>query len=187
MGYVASLLGGVLFAGGEALESMFGFNIYAAIVILAAATGAYTIYGGLVSAAWTDFMQLVLLLAAGLLVALLGLWKAGGLVALATAYPEKFQVFLPPEHKLFPATGVFTGFLTIGIWYNCASQHIVQRCLSARDEWHARTGVVTAGFLHVLMPLLFVVPGIAAYKLFPGLERPDHAFPTCSPRGCGDS
>ena len=178
VGYVASLLGGVLFAGGEALESMFGFNIYAAIVILAAATGAYTIYGGLVSAAWTDFMQLVLLLAAGLLVALLGLWKAGGLVALATAYPEKFQVFLPPEHKLFPATGVFTGFLTIGIWYNCASQHIVQRCLSARNEWHARTGVVTAGFLHVLMPLLFVVPGIAAYKLFPGLERPDHAFPT---------
>jgi SSS family solute:Na+ symporter len=111
------------------------------------------------------------------LVTVVGLWKAGGLVSLVAQYPEKFQVFLPPTHPLFPATGVFTGFLSVGIWYNCASQHTVQRCLAARSEWDARVGVVMAGFLHVLMPLLVVVPGIAAYKLFPGLERPDHAYP----------
>lgn len=177
VGYVASLLGGVLFAGGEALESMFGVNIYTAIILLAVGTGAYTIYGGLISAAWTDFLQLILLLAAGLLVAGLGLWQVGGLMQLVSEYPSKFQVFLPPDHKIFPATGIFTGFLSVGIWYNCASQHLVQRCLAAKDEWHARVGVVTAGFLHIIMPLLIVVPGIIAFKLFPNLERPDHAYP----------
>ncbi|HEV8131445.1 MAG TPA: sodium/solute symporter [Acidobacteriota bacterium] len=177
IGYVASLIGAVLFAGGEALESMFGWNIYWSIVILAAATGAYTIYGGLTSVAWTDVLQLILLLVAGIVVAVAGLWKVGGLVQLAHEYPSKFQAFLPPTHKLFPATGVFTGFLSVGIWYNCASQHTVQRCLAAKSEWNARMGVIAAGFLHVLMPLLVVVPGIVAFKLFPKLDRPDHAYP----------
>src|SRR4029434_3896483 len=78
--------------------------------------------------------------------------------------------------ELFPYTGVFTAFLSMGIWYNCTSQHIVQRCLAAKDEWHARVGVVSAGFLHVVTPFLFTLPGIIAYKLFPNLERPDSAY-----------
>ena len=90
--------------------------------------------------------------------------------------PEKFDMFLPPKHEQFPWTGVFTGFLTVGLWYTCASQHIVQRVLSAKDEWHARMGVVSAGFLRILTPLFFVVPGIAAVKLFPDLEQPDQAY-----------
>lgn len=88
-------------------------------------------------------------------------------------------MFLPPTHEQFPWTGVFTGFLTVGLWYTCASQHIVQRVLSAKNEWHARMGVVSAGFLRILTPLFFVVPGIAAYKLLPELEaarRQDHAY-----------
>jgi SSS family solute:Na+ symporter len=90
--------------------------------------------------------------------------------------PEKFDIFLPPEHEQFPWTGVFTGFLTVGLWYTCASQHIVQRVLSAKDEWHARMGVVSAGMLRIVTPLFFVLPGIAAVKLFPHLERADHAY-----------
>src|SRR5205823_1194888 len=50
--------------------------------------------------------------------------------------------------------------------------------LGAKDEWHARMGVVAAGFLHVITPFFFVLPGIAAFKLFPHLERPDQAYLT---------
>src|SRR6267142_2959571 len=82
----------------------------------------------------------------------------------------------PPTHKPFPFTGVFTGFLTVGIWYSCTSQHIVQRVLSAKDEWNARVGVICAGFLHVIMPFFFIVPGIIAFKMFPHLENPDQAY-----------
>ena len=140
-------------------------------------TGAYTIYGGMKSSAWTDFMQMMR-------DAHRGNSAAGSGTAAKRAdwcnwparCPEKFDMFLPPTHEQFPWTGVFTGFLTVGLWYTCASQHIVQRVLSAKDEWHARMGVVSAGFLRILTPLFFVVPGIAAFKLFPDLERPDHAY-----------
>src|SRR5438067_1724717 len=176
VGYIVSLIAGPLYAGGLALENMFGMNLVWAIVLLGVLTGAYTIYGGLKSAAWTDFMQMGILLIGGILVPVIGLWKVGGIFQLAHDLPQKFQVFHGPRHELFPFTGVFTSFLSVGIWYNCTSQHIVQRCLAAKDEWNARVGVVTAGFLHIITPFLFVLPGIIAFKLFPHLARPDHSY-----------
>lgn len=187
LGYIFSLIAGPLYAGGLALESMFGVNLVFAIVVLGALTAAYTIYGGLKSAAWTDFMQIGVLLIGGIWVPVIGLWKVGGLMKLAADLPQKFQVFHSARHELFPWTGVFTSFLSVGIWYNCTSQHIVQRCLGAKDEWNARTGVVTAGFLHIFLPALFVLPGIIAFKLFPHMQRPDQSYivlvETLVPRG----
>jgi SSS family solute:Na+ symporter len=184
IGYIFTLLAGSLYAGGLAIERIFELqlssdlatNIRWGIIFFAATTGAYTIYGGMKSSAWTDFMQMIVLLFAGILLPILALVKTGGLGPLAREYPEKFDVFLPPTHEQFPWTGVFTGFITVGLWYTCASQHIVQRVLSAKDEWHARMGVVSAGYMRILTPLFFVVPGIAAIKLFPHLEKPDQAY-----------
>jgi SSS family solute:Na+ symporter len=176
IGYLFSLIAGPLYAGGLALESMFGINLVWGIVFLGVLTGAYTVYGGLKSAAWTDFMQIAVLLVGGILVPLIGLQKVGGLGALVHEFPQKFQVFHSSRNQLFPASGVFTSFLSVGIWYNCTSQHIVQRCLGARDEWNARMGVVTAGFLHIVLPFLFVVPGIIAFKLFPHMAQPDQSY-----------
>ncbi len=176
VGYVAAIIAGSLYAGGVALESIFGLNVLYGIIFFALAAGLYTIYGGLSSAAWTDFMQMFVLLGAGLMVPVLALAHAGNLLPLVHEFPEKFQMFHPPTSKPFPFTGVFTGFLTVGIWYSCTSQHIVQRVLGAKDEWHARMGVVCAGFLHIITPFFFILPGIAAFKLYPHLERPDQAY-----------
>src|SRR5213079_2339063 len=178
VGYVAAILGGTFSAVALALQSMLQMDLTWAIIFFGVTTGAYTIYGGLTSAAWTDFMQVALLLTAGILIPVLGLARVGGLGALMHEFPEKFQVFLPPTHPRFPVTGVFTGFLTVGIWYSCTSQHMVQRVLGAKDEWHARVGVVCAGFLHVIMPVFFIVPGIIAFKMFPNLPHPDQAYLT---------
>jgi SSS family solute:Na+ symporter len=160
---------------------MMGLNPMYGILFFAIFTGCYTIYGGLKSAAWTDFMQMWVLLVGGLMVPVLGLWKIGGLHKLIIEHPDKFQVFLPPTHERFPFTGVFTGFLSVGIWYSCTSQHIVQRVLGAKDEWNARIGVILAGFLHILTPFFFALPGIIAIVLFPELgktpgTRPDQAY-----------
>jgi solute:Na+ symporter, SSS family len=176
VGYVAAILGGTLYAGGLALQSMLQMDLAWAIIFFGVTTGAYTIYGGLTSAAWTDFMQVALLLTAGILIPVLGLARVGGLDALMHEFPDKFQVFLPPTHERFPVTGVFTGFLTVGIWYSCTSQHMVQRVLGAKDEWHARMGVVGAGYLRIVTPLFFVLPGIIAFKLVPNLPRQDLAY-----------
>src|SRR5256885_6270158 len=146
------------------------------IIFFAVTTGVYTIYGGLKSAAWTDFLQIIILLFAGFLVPVLALAHAGDLTDFIRTHPEHFQVFKPPTDKPFPFTGVFTGFLSVGIWYSCTSQHMVQRVLSAKDEWNARMGVVCAGFLHVIMPFFFIVPGVLAFKMFPNLPHPDQAY-----------
>src|SRR5437868_14996652 len=175
IGYVAAILGGTLYAGALYLQSMLQMDLTWAIIFFGVTTGAYTIYGGLTSAAWTDFMQVALLLTAGVLIPVLGLAKVGGLSALMQEFPDKFQVFLPPTHPRFPVTGVFTGFLTVGIWYSCTSQHMVQRVLGAKDEWHARMGVVGAGYLRIITPFFFVLPGVIAWKLFPNLPRQDMA------------
>src|SRR3954470_23432188 len=186
VGYIGTLMAGSLYAGGLAIDNMFGFNMTAdpstniaiGIIFFATGTGVYTIYGGMKASAWTDFLQIIVMLFGGILLPVLALHKVGGLWQLAKEYPQKFDLFLPAEHEQFPWTGVFTGFLTVGLWYTCASQHIVQRVLSAKDEWHARMGVVTAGFLRILTPLFFAIPGIAAAKLYshPPLEKADDAY-----------
>src|SRR5262249_51661402 len=186
---VAAIIAGSLFAGGVALQSMLGpffpdfldtphRQIVAGICFFAVVTGAYTIYGGLKSAAWTDFMQILVLGAGGVLVPVLGLQQACGFSELIREHPDKFQVFLPVNHERFPFTGVFTGFLTVGLWYSCTSQHIVQRVLAAKDEYHARMGVVGAGFLHIVTPFFFTVPGTLAFALHPHLARSDAAYLT---------
>jgi len=193
VGFVAAINAGALYSGGIMLDSFFGDDLARLlpnlslagnpvspvvwyIIFFAVTTGIYTIYGGLKSAAWTDFMQITILLFAGFLVPVLALMQAGDLGPFIQQHPEHFQMFKPPTHKVFPFTGVFTGFLSVGIWYSCTSQHMVQRVLSAKDEWNARMGVVCAGFLHVIMPFFFIVPGIIALKMFPNLPHPDQAY-----------
>jgi SSS family solute:Na+ symporter len=70
------------------------------------------------------------------------------------------------------------GCLCVSIFYCAANQFIVQRTLAAKDEWHARMGVVFTDYLKFLMPLIIVVPGLLAPQLFPKLAKPDMAFPT---------
>jgi SSS family solute:Na+ symporter len=187
VGYVAAIIAGSLFAGGVALQRMLGpffadvlpdphEQIVVGILFFAVVTGAYTIYGGLKSAAWTDFMQIIVLGVGGVVVPILGLIHVGGLGSLVREHPEHFHVFLPATHERFPFTGVFTGFLTVGLWYSCTSQHIVQRVLAAKDEYHARMGVVGAGFLHIITPFFFVLPGVIAFALYPALPRADGAY-----------
>src|SRR4051812_48717815 len=102
VGYVGAILSGTLYAGGLAFERMLGpfvggdphKQVVAGIVFFAVLTGAYTIYGGLRSAAWTDFMQIIVLGAGGVLVPILGLIalrKSGGFLAFVHDNPQKFQ------------------------------------------------------------------------------------------------
>jgi len=168
----------VMLAGGKAMKGMFGIDESVTILCLAVLSGSYTIYGGLKSVAWTDFLQFLVMMLGGLVVTVIGLTKAGGLHDLMLFAPEKFKIIYPITDKDYPWFGVWSLFISIGIWYNCTNQFIVQRCLGARSEWDARMGVVFAGFMKILLPLLVVIPGIVAFKLYPNLPDKDQAFPT---------
>lgn len=176
--WIVAQMAVVMLAGAKAMRGMFDFDETATILALAALAGSYTIYGGLRSVAWTDFLQFVVMMIGGFVVAWVGLQKVGGLGALMQGAPEKFRIIYPATDKDYPWFGVWTLFLSVGIWYNCTNQFIVQRCLGARSEWDARMGVVFAGFIKVVLPLLIVVPGIVAFQLYPGLVDKDLAYPT---------
>ena len=176
--WITAQMSVVMLAGGKAMKGMFGVDETVTILALAVLAGSYTIYGGLISVAWTDFLQFIVMMIGGLVVAFVGLHRVGGLHELMLAAPEKFKMVYPITDKDWPWFGILSLDISVGIWYNCTNQFIVQRCLGARSEWDARMGVIFAGFVKILMPLLIVVPGIVAFKLFPGLPDKDYAWPT---------
>ncbi len=176
--WIVAQMAAVMLAAGKAAKGMFDLDPTITILCLAVLAGSYTIYGGLISVAWTDFVQFVVMMLGGLVVTVIGLHRVGGLHELMLAAPEKFKIIYPITDKEYPWLGVWCIFISVGVWYNCTNQFIVQRCLGARSEWDARMGVVFAGFMKIVLPLLVVIPGIVAFQLFPGLKDADQAFPS---------
>ena len=84
---------------------------------------------------------------------------------------------LAASHPELPWTGILVGMASTNLWYYATNQYINQRVLGARSEWHARAGVIFAGFLGLFLTLAVCFPGLIAYRLFPDLENPDQAYP----------
>ena len=179
IGLVIAMLGGVMFAGAKAMNVFFPqIDIWMGVLILAVAAGTYTIYGGLLSAVWADVLQFCLLMVGGIIVSVYGVTHAGGLDQLMDTMPEKFIMFYSSKHEMIPWTGFISGLVSVGLWYNCANQFMVQRCLGARSEWDARMGVVMAGFSKAILPFIVVIPGIVAFYLFQSrISDGDQAWP----------
>ncbi len=155
------------------------------VITLAIVAGVYTILGGLKAVIWTDVLQSMLLLAAGILVAILtfghsaiGGWS--GMLALDAAGADKMHLYLPSTHAELPWTGMFTGLMCLHFFYWGTNQFIVQRALAARSDGEARLGIVLAGFFKLLIPFFAIGTGIASYYLFAAVGAqpdPDAAFP----------
>ena len=167
--YIGSRSLGLLLAG-TALEIGYGGGILA----LALITASYTIFGGLKAVIYTDVIQSVLLLGAGILVAVLtfaqpevGGWS--GMMAFDQARPlgeQKMHLYLPPSHPDLPWTGALSGLLVLHCFYWSTNQPIVQRALAAKSDREARIGIVVAGFLKLLIPFFAIAGGVAAAQLF---------------------
>lgn len=160
------------------------FGYYVAFVIaLAVISASYTIFGGLKAVVWTDVIQSVLLLGAGILVAILVFKEIGGWSAMMEADRaggDKMHLYLPMNHSQLPWTGVFTGLMAMHCFYWGTNQFIVQRALAARSDTEAKLGIIAAGFLKLLIPFFAIAAGVAAFYLFKTrLDReiaPDTAF-----------
>jgi SSS family solute:Na+ symporter len=174
--YIFVEVSSVLYLGALSAHAMLGFDIKTSIVVLAVITGAYTIAGGLRAVVWTELLQLSVLVAGGLALTVVTFNKVGGMSAVV-ADSQNWHMFLPASDPDFPWT-MFLGAVCISIYYNAANQFIVQRTLAAKNEWHARMGVVFASYLDFFMPLVYVVPGLLAPLLYPDLEKADLVFPT---------
>jgi solute:Na+ symporter, SSS family len=186
--YVFVNLTAILWLGATAVHTVSGINVQIALIALGVFAGAYALYGGLKAVARTDIVQVSLLVLGGLIICYISLNKISGnagMVAgfheLTVRFPEKFKMILPPSnpnYKNLPGLSVLLGGMWVmNVSYWGFNQYIIQRALGAKDIREAQKGIVLAAFLKLLMPVIIVLPGIAAAALAPNLARPDEAYP----------
>ncbi|AVQ04537.1 sodium transporter [Caulobacter segnis] len=185
--YVFVNLTSILWLGSIAVHTVTGLDQMWALAAIGAFALAYQIWGGLKAVALTDIVQVALLVTGGLIIAWLSLGKIGGgdVVAgfhhLTTQFPEKFDMILSkdnPHYKDLPGIAVLIGGLWImNISYWGFNQYIIQRALGAKDLAEAQKGIAMAAYLKLLMPVIVVLPGIAALVLAPEGIKPDQAYP----------
>ncbi|TGY87055.1 sodium transporter [Marinicauda algicola] len=193
--YTAVNLTAVLWLGALAINGLTGLAVWPAMAALAAFAVIYSLYGGLKAVALTDIIQVVILIVGGAVitwVALSLVADGGGPVAgfaiLLSELPGHFEMILPRDHASY---GDLPGIWTLlgGLWvlhfsYWGFNQYIIQRALGAKSLDEARKGLAFAAFLKLLIPLIVVVPGIAALylaqegRLDPALlaARPDSTY-----------
>ncbi|MFC1538330.1 SLC5 family protein [Candidatus Latescibacterota bacterium] len=175
--YILGFIAAILYAGALVLEALFGIPLFWGVLLIAFTTSIYTVYGGLMSVVWAEFVQCIVLFAGGIIVTSFGLARVGGIAPLIAEFPEKFYMAYPATDPNFPFAGMVGTVLSVSMWYVCTNQFMVQRCLGARSEWDARMGGIMAGYYKLVLPLIICLPGIIAFKVLgPGVD-PNHVFP----------
>ena len=177
LSYVFINLAGVIFSGGFLLNQMLGINLYLAFWGLAVISGAYVIFGGMASVAWTQVFQSTLLIGGGLLTFFLGLAKVPGGFSAIIGEGARAHLVLPATDPNLPWTAMVVLALSTNPWYFCTNQYINQTCLGAKNEWHAKMGVIFACALGIFTSVAYVFPGLVAYALDPNLAEGDQALP----------
>jgi SSS family solute:Na+ symporter len=187
--YVFVNLTSIIWLGSIAVNKVAGINQDAALIGLGLFALLYQLYGGLKAVALTDIVQVTLLVLGGLVVSYLTLDQIGGeggvlagFQLLTERVPGHFDMILAPDNKFYndlPGIAVLVGGMWIAnLSYWGFNQYIIQRALAAKDIGEAQKGVVFAAYLKLLMPVIIVLPGIAAVVLAPELAKPDEAYPT---------
>jgi SSS family solute:Na+ symporter len=196
--YVITKMAVGIFAGGVVFGTLLpelqlrigsaSFNsFWLGSVLVVAATGLYTVFGGMRAVAYSDAVQTVVLIIGAVLLTVYGLGALGGWGELRAALePDLFNLWKPlvpagvagtwaPVREPgriawyfngnYPWLGMLFCAPIIGLWYWCTDQYIVQRALGAPDQTEARRGTIFAAFLKLLPVFIFIVPGMIALAL----------------------
>jgi SSS family solute:Na+ symporter len=198
--YVVVNLTSILYLGALAVSSISGFSLDFCMYAIAVFAIIITL-GGMKVIGYTDVIQVFFLILGGLATTYLALnlvsdhYGTKGILEgyhlMSTKASEHFHMILKPENENYidlPGLSVLIG----GMWivnlnYWGCNQYITQRALGA-DLKTARGGILFAAFLKLLMPIIVVLPGIAAYVLYKdgafqsemvqgGSVNPDRAYP----------
>lgn len=198
--YVVVNLTSILYLGALAVSSISGFDLSFCMYAIAAFAIVITL-GGMKVIGYTDVIQVFFLILGGLATTYLALNLVSthygtsgifeGYSLMTSKASEHFHMILKPDNENYidlPGLSVLVG----GMWivnlnYWGCNQYITQRALGA-DLKTARGGILFAAFLKLLMPIIVVLPGIAAYVLYKdgafqsemlqdGAVNPDRAYP----------
>lgn len=198
--YVLVNLTSILYLGALAISSISGLNITFCMMFLAFFAVMITL-GGMKVIGYTDVIQVFFLILGGLVTTYLALnlvatefgseGVLNGFNLMREKADDHFHMIFDksnPNYMDLPGLSVLIGgMLIINLNYWGCNQYITQRALGA-DLKTARGGILFAAFLKLLMPVIVVLPGIAAYVLYQnghfqtemlqdGSVNPDRAYP----------
>jgi len=197
--YIFVNMTAVLYLGALAMERIIGVPMIYGIIGFSFFSAVYSLWGGMKAIAWTDVINVCVLIFGGLVTTFLAVSALGidhgffsGFVELIHKAPQKFHmiiakgtVFVPngsggtkDAFQDLPGLGVVLGSMwltNMSFWgFN---QFIIQRGLAGKSLKEAQYGVIFAGYLKLLVPVLVVLPGIAAFALGADLAKSDEAYP----------
>ncbi len=193
--YTFVSLTAIMWLGATAVHVVTGLSKLMSLILLGLVAGNYALYVGLKTARFTDVVQVALLVLGGIVISFFSLeeiaYRAGdgkglqslyfGFQTLSTHLPEHFHMMLKPDnpyYKYLPGLAAVLGTMwIIQFVYWGFNQYIVQWALKARSIREVQKGMVLAAYLKLLMPVIVVLPGLAAAYLLPDLGRSDEAYP----------
>jgi solute:Na+ symporter, SSS family len=157
-----------LFAGALVLHSILGWDIMSTIFYVGIIVAIFTIIGGFTAVAYTDAIQVIIMIAGSVIMLIIGLDKVGGWHGLIEKAPQMMSIAKPYDDPVYPFWGILATAFYAGIFYWGMDQVNVQRVLAAPDLKNARRGAMFATLLKLLPVFIFALPGIIAFALFPG-------------------
>jgi SSS family solute:Na+ symporter len=162
--YVFLFLTPALYGGSVTFSRLMGWPPSAVLAGIAILVGSYTILGGLSSVMWTDALQCVMLVLGGVALFFVALGHIpGGWSAIVQAAPERFHLYHPPGDPEAPFLGLVTATFVVFLFYQSTNQVMIQRVLAARSTWDGMMGIVFAGFINLLRPLVTCLLGLIVY------------------------
>ena len=185
--YIFVNLTSILFLGAVAISGLVGPEYLHIIMIGLAVFALIITLGGMKVIGYTDVIQVAVLIIGGLATIYfaltivsekfgLGSNALAGFNTLMKEAPDHFHMILSKpdanssqeyinKYLLLPGLAMyFAGQWIVNLNYWGCNQYITQRALGA-DLQTARKGILFAGFLKLLMPVIVMLPGIAAFVL----------------------
>jgi solute:Na+ symporter, SSS family len=176
--YVFLFLTPALYGGSVTFSRLTGWPPAAVLAGIVLLVGFYTVLGGLSSVMWTDAVQCVMLVVGGVVLFFVALGHIpGGWPAMVQAAPERFHLYHPPADPQAPFLGLITATFGVFLFYQSTNQVMIQRVFAARSTWDGMMGIVFAGFINLLRPLVTCLLGLAVYHWIEKMGRAPSLLP----------
>ena len=186
--YICVNITSIMYLGALAINNLTGGHYLHEIMVCLAIFAVFITLGGMKVIGYTDVIQVLVLIIGGLVttyVALtmvsekfgLGSNALAGFNQLLKDAPDHFHMILakPDIHTpqndvnkylILPGIAMyFAGQWIVNLNYWGCNQYITQRALGANLQT-ARNGILFAALLKLMMPIIVMLPGIAAFVLF---------------------
>jgi SSS family transporter len=169
-------LGGVLFTFGVLVESLTDVSMQAGIIGGLVVIVVYTMIGGMLAVALTDFVQMIVLVIGLVVLLFVVLGDVGGWSVIAAQLPENTIRFFPTGRSVHEWVDYIHVWMTLGV-AGLAANSIIQRALSARSEAVAQNSFLLATVGYVVIGSIPLALGLIASVTMPGLEDSNAILP----------